>query len=220
MVSRPKVASRVRRPFSRVVVIRAPVMPKGWPSAIDPPCTFSRSHSTPSWRAEGITWAAKASFSSTRSMSSMLIPARASARRLASTGPSPMISGDRALTPVATIRASGVTPSSRARVSLITTSAAAPSLSGQALPAVTVPSGRKTGRRPDSPSTVVPGRGLSSTATTEPSARVTGVISRSKKPVAVAAAARDWLRAAYSSCSARVTPSSAATFSAVSPMAM
>ena len=40
------------------------------------------------------------------------------------------------------MRASGVMPSSRARVSLITITAAAPSLSGQALPAVTSPSGR------------------------------------------------------------------------------
>ena len=43
----------------------------------------------------------------------MVMPARASARRVASTGPSPMISGDSAETPVETIRASGVRPSSR-----------------------------------------------------------------------------------------------------------
>src|SRR6185369_4330225 len=60
-----------------------------------------------------------------------------SARREASTGPRPMISGDSALTPVETSRAIGVMPSARARVSLITTTAAAPSLRGQALPAVT-----------------------------------------------------------------------------------
>ncbi|SKX49250.1 Uncharacterised protein [Mycobacteroides abscessus subsp. massiliense] len=56
-----------------------------------------------------------------------------------------MISGDRPDTPVDTTRASGVRPSSLARVSLRMTSAAAPSLSGQALPAVMVPLGRKTG---------------------------------------------------------------------------
>ena len=60
-----------------------------------------------------------------------------------------MISGLSALTPVATIRASGVRPSSAARVLLMITTAAAPSLSGQQLPAVTVPSGRNTGRSPD-----------------------------------------------------------------------
>ena len=44
-----------------------------------------------------------------------------------------------------TTRASGVMPSSAAFVSDMTTSAAAPSLSGQQLPAVTRPSGRNTG---------------------------------------------------------------------------
>ena len=56
-----------------------------------------------------------------------------------------MISG---LSPVAaevTIRASGVSPSSAARAPLMITTAAAPSFRGQQLPAVTVPSARKTG---------------------------------------------------------------------------
>ena len=56
-----------------------------------------------------------------------------------------MISGDSPDTPVDTMRASGVSPSSLALVSLMMTSAAAPSLSGQALPAVMVPLGRNTG---------------------------------------------------------------------------
>jgi hypothetical protein len=89
-----------------------------------------------------------------------------------------MISGDSALTPVETSRAIGVMPSARARVSLITTTAAAPSLRGQALPAVTVPSGRNTGGRLASASSVVPGRGPSSASTTVPSGSRTGVISR------------------------------------------
>ena len=63
---------------------------------------------------------------------------------------------------MATMRASGVRPSSSALVSLMTSTAAAPSLSGQALPAVTVPSGLNTGFRSARPSTVVPGRGPSS----------------------------------------------------------
>ena len=66
----------------------------------------------------------------------MVMPARASAWRDASTGPRPMISGDSPETPVDTTRASGVSPSSLALVSLMTTTAAAPSLSGQQLPAV------------------------------------------------------------------------------------
>ena len=56
-----------------------------------------------------------------------------------------MISGDRPVTPVETIRASGVRPSSAALVSDMITTAAAPSLSAQQLPAVTTPSGRNTG---------------------------------------------------------------------------
>ena len=48
-----------------------------------------------------------------------------------------MISGFSALTPLDTTRASGVVPSSFAFVSLMTTTAAAPSFSGHALPAVT-----------------------------------------------------------------------------------
>ncbi|GIT77065.1 MAG: hypothetical protein Ct9H300mP31_15960 [Acidimicrobiaceae bacterium] len=60
-------------------------------------------------------------------------------------GPRPMISGFRADTPDEMMRARGLIPNSSARDSLITTTAAAPSLSGQALPAVTVPSGRNTG---------------------------------------------------------------------------
>ena len=110
-----------------------------------PPFTFSLSRSTPSARYDGITCAANASLISTRSMSPIVMPARAKARCDASTGPSPMISGDSAVTPVATMRASGISPSSAARASLMITTAAAPSLSGQQLPAVTRPSGRNTG---------------------------------------------------------------------------
>lgn len=75
----------------------------------------------------------------------MLIRAFARARLVASTGPRPMISGERPETPVATIRASGVTPRLAALASDMMTTAAAPSLSGQLLPAVTMPSGRKAG---------------------------------------------------------------------------
>ena len=78
-------------------------------------------------------------------MSPIDMPALASALRVASIGPSPMISGDSPLTPVATMRASGFRPSSCAFVSLVITTAAAPSFSGHALPAVTVPFGRNTG---------------------------------------------------------------------------
>ena len=58
---------------------------------------------------------------------------------IAGIGPRPMISGRIAATVEATIRARGLRPSVSAFSSLMTSTAAAPSLSGQALPAVTVP---------------------------------------------------------------------------------
>ena len=131
-----------------------------------------------------------------------------------------MISGDSAVTPEDTIRASGVMPSSAALTSLITTTAAAPSLSGQQFPAVTVPSGRNTGLSAATFSIVVPGLGPSSALTTEPSGRVTGVISRCQKPLAMAFSARFCERTPNSSCCSREMPRSSATFSAVWPIAM
>ncbi|SLI46225.1 Uncharacterised protein [Mycobacteroides abscessus subsp. abscessus] len=79
-----------------------------------------------------------------------------------------MISGDSAETPVLTMRASGVMPRSLALVSDMMTSAAAPSLSAQQLPAVTVPSGRNTGFNWLTASRVTPARGPSSAVTTVP----------------------------------------------------
>ncbi len=111
-------------------------------------------------------------------------------------------------------------PSSAAFTSLITTNAAAPSFSGQQFPAVTVPCSRNTGLSAATFSSVVPGRGPSSADTTEPSGSVTGVISRCQNPSASAFSARFCERTPNSSCSARVMPRSAATFSAVWPMAM
>ena len=73
-----------------------------------------------------------------------------------------MISGRIATTVEAMIRTFGFSSSSLARSSEVTSRAAAPSLSGQALPAVTVPSGLKAGFRAASFSTVVPARGPSS----------------------------------------------------------
>ena len=145
----------------------------------------------------------------------MLIPARASACRDASTGPSPMISGDSAVIPVDTIRASGVMPSSAALVSLMMTSAAAPSFSGQQLPAVTRPSGRNTGFSSATFSYVTPGRGPSSIDASSPDGSVTGVISRAQKPFSMACSARFCERTPKWSISSRLTPLSSARFSAV-----
>ena len=131
-----------------------------------------------------------------------------------------MISGSRAVTPVERMRASGRRPSSFARVSLITTTAAAPSFRGQELPAVTRPLSRNAGWRVASTSIVVPGRGPSSLAKVSPLGRGMGMISRSKKPSSRALTAAACDLTANRSISSRVTPSRSATFSAVSPIWM
>ena len=110
--------------------------------------------------------------------------------------------------------------SSAALVSLITITAAAPSFSGQQLPAVTVPSGRNTGCSAATFSSVVPGRGPSSADTTVPSGSVAGVMSRCQNPSASAFSAWFCDRTPNSSCRCLVMPRNCATFSAVSPMAM
>ncbi len=145
-----------------------------------------------------------------------------------------MISGRIAATVEATIRALGLQPSSPAFSSDMISSAAAPSLSGQALPAVTVPPSLNTGFSAASFSIVVPGRGPSSLLTTVsgtsislPSlstslcaGTVTGTISLSKCPDCTAATARVCETSAHSSCASRLTLHCSATFSAVIPIGM
>ena len=77
-------------------------------------------------------------------------PGRCSAARTAGTGPMPITRGGTPALAYARMRASGVRPSAWARDSLITTTAAPPSLMPLALPAVTLPSLSKAGRSPDS----------------------------------------------------------------------
>ena len=166
-------------------------------------------------RADGMTCAANASLISKMSMSSMVILARLSACLDASIGPRPMNSGSSADRPVEITRASGLMPSSLAFRCDITTTAAAPSLSGHAFPAVTVPSSRNTGFSAASPSIVVPGRGPSSLVNISPLGRGTGMISRSKNPLSRAATAAPWLFTAKRSWSSRLIFSRRATFSAV-----
>ena len=138
--------------------------------------------STPSSSQTASTWLANASLSSNTSMSGIVIPAAASTVRTASIGPTPMTSGATPVTADARIRARGWSPRSRARSWDITSTAAAPSLSGQAFPAVTRPSSRNAGRRDDNTSSDVSGRGPSSAVTASPPGTGTGVISRSNTP--------------------------------------
>ena len=98
-------------------------------------------------------------------------------------------------------------------------SAAAPSLTPDALPAVTVPGFRKGVFSLARFSRVVSARGCSSRSTRVSPLRpliVTGAISLAKNPLSWAFAARCWLRNAKASWSARETWNSSATFSPVS----
>ena len=176
-------------------------MPSGWPSAIAPPLTFTRSSSMPSSRTTARLCEAKASFSSTRSMSPISTPVRASSLRTAGIGPMPITRGSTPATALPAKAASGSTPSARARSSLAITSAAAPSLMPLELPAVTVPPARKAGRSFASSSAVESGRGCSSTVTSP-----TGISSSAKRPAACASAQRCCERSANASWSSRLTP--------------
>ena len=95
----------------------------------------------------------------------------------------------------------------------MTTSAAAPSLTPGALPAVVVPSGSKTGFSLASFSIDVSRRGPSSTAKSP-----TGTISDSKRPSSIAFTARSCERSAQASWSSREMPSSRETNDACSTM--
>jgi hypothetical protein len=107
--------------------------------------------------ADGQRWAAKASLASTRSRSFTVQPAFFSALLRGGIGPMPMTSAGS--TPVVahdTMRASGLRPRFLASSAVISTSAAAPSLMPEALPAVTVPSLLKAGAAWPASHTVVP----------------------------------------------------------------
>ncbi len=107
------------------------------------------------------------------------------------------------------MRASGSRPSFSAAAAEATTSAAAPSLMPEALPAVTVPSFLKAGLSLASLSSEV-WRGCSSVSNSTGSplrcGTSTATISSLKRPAAMAASARCWLRRPNSSCSSRPSP--------------
>ena len=131
----------------------------------------------------------------------------------------PMMRGATPAVAMPTTRARGTRPWRDAARSLARTSAQAPSLTPEALPAVTVPSGRTTPFSLASASRLV-SRGCSSLATTTGSpffcAIVTGTISPSKKPAFCAATAFCCEASAIRSCASRSILKSVATFSAVS----
>ncbi len=129
-----------RSSWATVRTRRAPVAPSGWPMAIEPPFTFTRSSGMPSSLQLGMTWAAKASLNSTRSILSAVMPAWRSAFLVEGIGPRPITCGFTPAMPKPTMRASGWRPSSRARFSLMMSAAVNPSFVGQLLPAVIISS--------------------------------------------------------------------------------
>ena len=99
----------------------------------------------PSWRSTARPWAAKASFNSITSKSPILRPSRFISFSVAGAGPMPMIRGGTPATAAPSTRARGVRPLRLAASSEAMMIAAAPSLTPEALPAVTVPSARTIG---------------------------------------------------------------------------
>ena len=151
----------------------------------------------------------------------MFMFSRPSSFSVAGVGPKPMIRGATPAVAAPRMRATGVRPCFSAASGEAMTSAQAPSLTPEALPAVTEPPSRKGVFNAASLSIVV-WRGCSSVSTTTGSplrcGMVTGVISFAIRPDAMAAAARSCERKAKASWPARETLKSSATFSAVSGM--
>src|SRR5919107_4563483 len=148
MTCRPNCPSVASRPASIFAMRPAPVAPKGWPWAMAPPQGFTRSMSGASSSAQERTTEAKASFISIQSRSSMPSPAFSSARRVAGMTPVSCMTGSSPMATRARKRALGVKPSACALSRSPTSTAEAPSVSWEELPAVTTPSGLKTAFRP------------------------------------------------------------------------
>ena len=157
-----------------------------------------------------------------RSKSLTLQPAFCKHFFVAGIGPVPMIFGSTPALAYALMVAKIGNPKASAFSLLASITAAAPSLSDEALPAVTVPSFLKAGRIPPSFSAVMPARGPSSVAKMIGSPLrcgiETGVISSTKRPASMAANALLCEAAAKASCSSRLISYSQAMFSAVIPI--
>ena len=69
MVARPYFTPRFFISCNKVVDIRTPLHPRGWPNAMAPPFTLTFAGSRPSSRIQAMDCEAKASFNSTRSTS-------------------------------------------------------------------------------------------------------------------------------------------------------
>ncbi|MNR11030.1 hypothetical protein D3C85_1273110 [compost metagenome] len=168
MVARPFLPPVFSNWCSAVSTNRTPLMPNGCPSAMAPPfgLTCAASSASPNSRNTANPWLAKASLSSITSKSLTATPRRSTSLRTAGTGPMPMTRGATPALAMPRTFARAVRPcfftaSPEARIS-----AAAPSLTPEALPAVTVLSGPLTGLSLPRVSRVVSARGCSSCSTT------------------------------------------------------
>ncbi len=173
-------------------------------------CSFSHASTT----------GANASLISTRSISSIDIPARSSTFAVDGMGPVSINTGSTPATANEWKRARGFRPSWAARSSEAMRTAAAPSVIWDELPAVMTPSGLNAGLSVASFSTVLSGRIPSSALTScAPSGpvTVTGTISRSKRPSSRARAARRCDSTAKRSFSSREIPHFSEIISAEMP---
>ena len=189
--------------------------------AMAPPLTLTCAASMPSSSVDAMATLANASFSSNSSMSSTVsVPSLRRASRMALAGwCSRLVSGP-ATVPYDTISAIQASPSSLALAFDIITTAAAPSESWDAEPAVIVPVGENAGLSFARVSTVESGRMPSSASTTTPFRVVSGTISSRSRPLSVAACARRWDSAANASCCPRVMPNFDWSCSVAAPMVM
>ena len=128
-----------------------------------------------------------------------------------------MSSGAHPLTAVERMRASGLSPFAWANSSVQTRTKAAPSVSGEEVPAVTEPEASNAGFNPARVSASVPGR-MQPSSDTKPASVSIPTISSAKLPASRAPLARAWLATAKASCVTRSIPYFTARFSAVIPI--
>src|SRR5699024_2422439 len=121
---------------SRVMTMREPEEPSGWPRAMAPPQELTISGSMPNRRIEASDWVAKASLISATSRSSTVHPALPRTFWVAGTGPRPITSGANPAEPAVTIRARGVRLYFSTAAAEATIIADAPSLRLDEFPAV------------------------------------------------------------------------------------
>ena len=182
-----------------MVTSRAPLAPKGCPRAIAPPLGFTcvASSGIPNSRSTASACDANASFNSTTSNCPSDNPAFARTLRVAAVGPMPIIRGATPAAAAATTRALGVKPCRFSAASEASSNAQAPSFTPEAFPAVIVPVGFTTGFSFESASSVVSGRGCSSSEKSSGSpffcGTGTATISCLILPFRIASAARCWL---------------------------